>query len=107
MGSEDTKGTPASVPTASNAEQNRGPVPTKPAKEKKAAEVLAKMILQDLSKVDGCPERGVAVTVYGLNPWNSLLTFDAKAGPVPNRADLQSICDFLTERLKRLYDVLD
>jgi hypothetical protein len=45
------------------------------------------------------------VTVYGLNPWNSMLTFGADAGPVPNKADLQSFCDIITERLKRLYDV--
>jgi hypothetical protein len=107
MGSEDKNGTPASVPTGSDAEQNRGLVPTKPAKEKKSAEELAMMILQDLSKVEGCPERGVTVTVYGLNPWNSMLTFGAGAGPVPNKSELQNFCDIITERLKRLYDVRD
>jgi hypothetical protein len=35
-------------------------------KEKKTAEELAAMILQDLSNMDGCPKRGVTVTVYGL-----------------------------------------
>jgi hypothetical protein len=58
-GAEDTNGTPASVPTASDAEQNRGLVPTKPAKEKKTVEELARMILQDLSKVEGCQGRGL------------------------------------------------
>jgi hypothetical protein len=76
-----------------------------PAKEKKTAEELAAMIRQDLSNVDGWPKRGVIVTVYGLNPWNSMLTFGVDAGPVPNRADLQSFCDIITERLKRLYDI--
>ena len=51
------------------------------------------------------PAYGVTVTVYGLNPWNSMLTFGVDAGPVPNKADLQSFCDIITERLKRLYDV--
>ena len=45
------------------------------------------------------------MTAYGLNPWNSMLTFGVDAGPVPNKADLQSFCDIITERLKRLYDV--
>jgi len=45
------------------------------------------------------------VTVYGLNPWNSMLTFGVDAGPVPNQADLQGFCEIITERLKRLYDV--
>jgi hypothetical protein len=76
-------------------------------KEKKTAEELAAMILQDLSNMDGCPKRGVTVTVYGLNPWNSMLTFGVDAGPVPNKAELQSFCDIITERLKRLYDVHD
>jgi len=62
------------------------------------------MIHQDLSQIKGCPERGVKVTVYGLNPWNSLLTFGVDAGPVPNKTDLQSFCEIITERLRRLYD---
>jgi hypothetical protein len=76
-------------------------------KEKKTAEELAAMILQDLSNIDGCPKRGLTVTVYGLNPWNSMLTFGADAGPVPNKAELRSFCEIITERLKRLYDVYD
>jgi hypothetical protein len=74
-------------------------------KEKKVAEELAAMILHDLSNMDGCPKRGVTVTVYGLNPWNSMLMFGVTAGPVPNKAELQRFCDIITERLKRLYDV--
>ena len=66
---------------------------------------IGEMIHQDLSQIEGCPERGVKVTVYGLNPWNSLLAFGVDAGPVPNKADLEGLCDFFTERLKRLYEV--
>jgi hypothetical protein len=106
MGSEGTKrGTPADVPTTSDTPEQQGLSRSTPAKEKKTAEELAAMIRQDLSNVDGWPKRGVIVTVYGLNPWNSMLTFGVDAGPVPNRADLQSFCDIITERLKRLYDV--
>jgi hypothetical protein len=74
-------------------------------KEKKTAEELAAMIHQDLSNIEGCPQRGVKVTVYGLNPWNSMLTFGVEAGPVPNRRDLQNFRDLITQRLRRLYDV--
>ena len=45
------------------------------------------MILEDLRNVDGCPERGVNVTVYGI-PWNAMLMFGAAAGPVRNKAEL-------------------
>jgi hypothetical protein len=105
MGSGGTKSTPADVPTTSETEESHGLARPAPAKEKKTAEELAAMIREDLSKVDGCPERGVSVTVYGLNPWNSLLAFGVDAGPVPNKAELQNFCDIITERLKRLYDV--
>jgi hypothetical protein len=104
MGSDGTTGGPANVPTTSDALESHGLVPQSRAKEKKTAEELAAMIRQDLSKVDGCPIRGVTVTVYGLNPWNSMLTFGVDAGPVRNKAELQAFCDMLTERLKRLYD---
>lgn len=76
----------------------------RPTKKTKTAEELAAMIREDLSKVDGCPERGVTVTVYGL-PWHSMLTFGVAAGPVPNKAELQRFCEIITERLQRLYDV--
>jgi hypothetical protein len=70
----------------------------------KTAEELAAMIVEDLSKVDGCPERGVNVTVYGL-PWNAMLMFGTAAGTVPNRAELQRFFEIIKERLQRLYDV--
>src|SRR5258708_28997480 len=62
----------------------RHPAPVNPVKQTKTAEELAAMIHQDLSQIEGCPKRRVKVTVYGLNPWNSLLTFVADAGPIPN-----------------------
>ena len=79
--------------------------PASPVKQTKTTEELAAMIHQDLNNIEGCPKRGVNVTVYGLNPWNSMLTFGVDAGPVPNKTDLQSFCDIITERLKRLYEV--
>jgi hypothetical protein len=83
------------------------PAPAIPVKDKKTAEELAAMLHQELSQIEGCPQRGVKVTVYGLSPWNSMLMFGVEAGGVPNKADLQRLCEQMTERLKRLYDVLD
>jgi hypothetical protein len=74
------------------------------AKETKTAEELAAMIYEDLSKMDGCPEDGVTVTVYGI-PWNAMLTFGVAAGPVRNKAELQRFFDIIKERLQRLYDL--
>jgi hypothetical protein len=73
-------------------------------RQTKTAEELAAMIREDLSKVDGCPERGVNVTVYGI-PWNAMLMFGAAAGTVPNKAELQKFFEIIKERLQRLYDV--
>lgn len=73
-------------------------------RQTKTAEELAAMIIEDLSKVDGCPERGVNVTIYGL-PWNAMLMFGAAAGSVPNKAELLKFFEVIKVRLQRLYDV--
>ena len=75
-----------------------------PTRQTKTAGELAAMIREDLSKVDGCPERRVNVTVYGI-PWNAMLMFGAAAGSVPSRAELQRFFEIIKERLQRLYDV--
>jgi hypothetical protein len=41
------------------------------------------MVLEDLRNMDGCPERWVSVTVYGI-PWNATLTCGTEARPVHN-----------------------
>jgi hypothetical protein len=73
-------------------------------RQTKTAEELGAMIVEDLSKVVGCPKRGVNVTVYGV-PWNAMLMFGAAAGSVPNKAELQRFFEIIKERLQRLYDV--
>jgi hypothetical protein len=73
-------------------------------KQIKTAQELEAMILEDLHKVDGCPERGINVTVYGI-PWNAMLMFGAAAGPVRNKDELTQFFEIITERLKRLYDI--
>ena len=93
------------VSSAADAHEGRGISLSTPAKKKRTAEELAAMILHDLSQIEGCPQRGLKVTVYGLNPWNAMLTLGVDSGPVPNKADLEALFDVITERLKRLYDV--
>jgi hypothetical protein len=63
------------------------------------------MILTELSEIEGCPKRGLKVTIYGYNPWNAWLSFGTDAGRVRNKVDLQGFFDIVTERLKRLYNV--
>ena len=73
-------------------------------KQLKSADELAAMIRDDLLKVDGCPKRGINVTVYGI-PWKAMLMFGAEAGPVRNRAELERFFGVIVERVQRLYDV--
>ena len=75
-------------------------------KETKTAEELVAMIRQDLGRVDGCPQHGIVVTVYGI-PWRAMLSFGVAAGPVRNKAALQKFFDIITERLQRLYDLAE
>jgi hypothetical protein len=76
----------------------------KQTKQTKTAEELELMILDDLRKMDGCPQSGITVTVYGI-PWKSMLMFGTAAGPVRNKAELQRFFEIITARLQRLYDV--
>ena len=73
-------------------------------KQTKTAEELQAMILDDLRKVAGCPEKGVEITVYGM-PWKAMMMFGIAAGPVRNKAELQRFLGIITERLQRLYDL--
>lgn len=45
------------------------------------------MILEDVSKMDGCPQNGITVTVYDI-PWKSILMLSAAAGPARSKTDL-------------------
>ena len=84
---------------------------TEPAKQTRTAEELATIIRGDLSKLEGCPERDVNVTIYG-DPWKAMLMFGAKAGPVPKKAELQqflksspSVCSGFTMSPRPLTDL--
>jgi hypothetical protein len=77
---------------------------SKHAREAKAADELATMILNDLRQMADCPQDGVTVIVYGIL-WRAMLSFGVAAGPVHNKAELQEFFETVTERLQRLYDV--
>lgn len=72
--------------------------------ESKTVAELEALILTDLLNVDGCPQQGIKVTVYG-NPWNAVLSFSSEAGPVCNKDDLKLMFEFFAERLQRVYDI--
>lgn len=73
-------------------------------RQTKTADELQRMILTDLRQVEGCPRRGVIVTVYGL-PWKAMLSYSVEAGPVRNKRELKKFFDIILERHQRLYDI--
>jgi hypothetical protein len=38
--------------------------------------------MKSLRPIDGCPHGGFAITFYGTNPWNAMLTMRPQAGRV-------------------------
>ena len=48
----------------------------------RTASEMADIILNALRSVDGVPERGFLITVYGANPWNAMLTITPEAGGI-------------------------
>ncbi|WP_375413027.1 hypothetical protein [uncultured Bradyrhizobium sp.] len=60
-----------------------------------------------LRAIDGCPERGFVVTVYGSNPWNAMLTIRPEAGRITDRALWRTRVQEIGARLRKQYDLID
>jgi len=76
-------------------------------KQVRNAEEIADIIMKSLRAIDGCPNRGFVVTVYGSNPWNAMLTIRPEAGP---RIDRELWCSRVHDigvRLRNDFDVAD
>jgi hypothetical protein len=76
-------------------------------KQFRNAEEIAGIIMKSLRTIDGCPNRGFIVTVYGSNPWNAMLTIRPEAGP---RIDRELWCSRVQDigvRLRSDFDVAD
>jgi hypothetical protein len=76
-------------------------------KQVRNAEELAGIIMKSLRTIDGCPNRGFVVTVYGSNPWNAMLTIRPEAGI---RIDRELWCSRVQDigvRLRSDFNVAD
>jgi hypothetical protein len=76
-------------------------------KQVRHAEEIAGIIMKSLRTIDGCPNRGFTVTVYGSNPWNAMLTIRPEAG---TRIDRELWCSRVQDigvRLRSDFDVAD
>ena len=76
-------------------------------KQVRPPDEIAGIIMKSLRAIDGCPNRGFVVTVYGSNPWNAMLTIRPEAG---SRIDRELWCSRVQDiglRLRSDFDVAD
>lgn len=78
---------------------------TKSSKKLRTAEEISLLIMATLRELGGVPERGFAITVYGSNPWNALLTIRPEAGPRIDRTLWVSRVQDITAHLRSEFDV--
>ncbi len=76
-------------------------------KQPRTPDDIAEMIMATLRAIDGCPERGFVVTVYGSNPWNAMLTIRPEAGRITDRALWRTRVQEIGARLRKQYDLID
>jgi hypothetical protein len=75
-------------------------------KQIKTPDEIATIIMVALRSIDGCPDRGFIVTVYGSNPWNAMLTIRPEAGRSIDRGLWLSRAQEIGVRLREDFDVI-
>ena len=73
----------------------------------RSAEALAAIILNALRTLDGSPKDGFAVTVYGANPWNAMLTITPSAGVIKDAPLWRERVKEMAIRLRQHYDLIE
>jgi hypothetical protein len=108
---EPTKAGEASVMAVANAQ---APPPSEVAqgagegkRQLRTAGELADIILNALRAVDGVPERGFVITVYGARPWNAMLTIKPEAGRIKDVQLWRQRVQDIGARLRRDFDLID
>ena len=104
-----SQSSPPPLPDGRQPDPDIRPVPPANAGGKQArnADELAGIIMKSLRAIDGCPNRGFAVTVYGSNPWNAMLTIRPEAGPRIDRELWRSRVHDIGVQLRNDFDVAD
>jgi hypothetical protein len=100
---------PPPLPDGSQPDPDIRPAPPANAggKQVRNADELAGIIMKSLRAIDGCPNRGFVVTVYGSNPWNAMLTIRPEAGPRIDRELWRSRVHDIGVQLRNDFDVAD
>jgi hypothetical protein len=72
----------------------------------RTATEMAAIILNVLRAIDGVPEQGFVVTVYGTNPWNAMLTITPEAGRIKDAQLWRERVQDIGARLRQEFDIL-
>jgi hypothetical protein len=67
---------------------------------------MADVILRTLRGIEGCPDRGFEVIVYGSSPWNAMLRITPAAGPLPDADAWRARVRDLVPLLRDQYDLV-
>lgn len=88
---------PASVPMGTGTVND--------ARQSRTAAEMTDIIRNALRAIDGVPERGFTVTVYGTNPWNAMLTIAPEAGPIKDARLWRTRVQEIGARLRQDFDI--
>jgi hypothetical protein len=79
--------------------------PTGPTKRTVTTEHLQKLVLAGLQEIEGFPKTGVSITVYGVRPWNAMMTFAPWSISSNGAMTYREVLPQLVERLSKQFDV--
>lgn len=69
------------------------------------ADAIATLVLGELRKLEGFPESGVSVTVYGYRNWNAMLTFAPFSTNFHNATRFRQAMPDLVFKLRRFVEL--
>lgn len=96
-------------PGSQPADRSMAPIvlPGKSGKTLRTSREIGSLIMIMLREFGDAPEQGFAITVYGSNPWNTLLMIRPEAGPCIDRALWLSRVQDITMQLRNEFDIAD
>jgi hypothetical protein len=75
-------------------------------RQSRTATEMADIILNALRSIEGVPQRGFVVTVYGTNPWNAMLTIKPEAGRIKDAQLWRERVQDIGARLRQDFDLV-
>jgi hypothetical protein len=74
-------------------------------KQIRSADQIHAFILSAMLEIPDFPKKGVAITVYGLSPWNAVLTFAPGSTSSKNAGAYRDALSDIVEKLRTQFDL--